>query len=105
METITLLAGRRRIRRNPEQWHELLDRFERSGQTQEQFCTAHDLGLSTFGRWRKRLRRQSVKLPKHSTNELFVELEQDRPTPSTRSWDVELQLGAGMCLRLRRAGC
>lgn len=96
----TTIPPVRRSRRNADQWRELLDRFDRSGQTREQFCTAHDLGLSTFGRWRKRLCRQ---LPMGSSDALFVELAQD--VPASQSWDVELQLGAGMYLRLRRAGC
>jgi len=99
----TNLSSARRSRRSQDQWRELLDRFEHSGQTQEQFCTAHDLGLSTLGRWRKRLRRQAVKSPNHSSDALFVELAQD--APASPPWDVELQLGAGMVLRLRRAGC
>jgi len=99
MESTTVVPGRRRSRRSLEQWRELLDRFEYSGQTQEQFCAEHHLGLSTFGRWRKRLRRQS---PMSSGDGLFVELAQD--APASQSWDVELQLGAGMYLRLRRAG-
>ena len=92
----------RRIRRGLEQWRELFNRFEHSGQTQEQFCAAHDLGLSTFSRWRKRLCRQS---PMDSSDALFVELAQAAPAPSVQSWDVELELGGGMCIRLRRAGC
>ena len=102
MESPTILPRRRRIRRSQKQWCELLDRFNRGDQTQEQFCTEHNLGLSTFGRWRKRLRQPS---PMASSNALFVELEQNTPPPSTQSWDVELQLGGGMCLRLRRPGC
>lgn len=99
METRAIPSVRRN-RRNADQWRELLDRFERSGQTQEQFCAAHDLVLSTFGRWRKRLRRRSLM---GSSNALFVELTQD--APASQPWDVELQLGAGMYLHLRRAGC
>ena len=97
----TNLTPTRRIRRSREQWRDLLDRFERSDQTQEQYCVEQDLGLSTFGRWRKRL----GQTPKHTAGALFVELEQDVPAPSVQSWDVELQFGAGMCLRLRHAGC
>jgi hypothetical protein len=96
----TTIPPVRRNRRNADQWCELLDRFEQSGQTQEQFCTIHDLGLSTFSRWRKRLRRQ---LPVCSSDALFVELSQE--APASRPWDVELQLGTGVHLRLRRAGC
>ena len=102
MESTTILPVRRRSRRNADQWRELLDRFNQSGQTQEQFCAEHHLGLSTFGRWRKRLCRQ---LPMVSSDALFVELEQNTPAASVQSWDVELQLGTGMVLRLRRAGC
>ena len=101
----TSLSPARRIRRSQEQWSELLDRFERSGQTQEQFCTGHDLGLSTFSRWRKRLRQKKAIPPKRSADALFVELAQDTLAPPVQSWDVELQLGAGIVLRLRRAGC
>jgi len=101
MESTTILPGRRRSRHSLEQWRELLDRFERSGQTQEQFCAEHHLGLSTFGRWRKRLGQS----PKHTAGALFVELEQNTPAPSVQPWDVELQLGTGMVLRLRHAGC
>jgi len=103
MESTLIQTARRRSRRNLKQWRELLDRFDESGQTQEQFCTKHDLGLSTFGRWRKRLHQQAVVSPKSATDALFVELSQD--VPASRSWDVELQLGAGVYLRLRRAGC
>jgi hypothetical protein len=98
METNVLVPVR--PRRTLDEWRELLEHYEYSGQTQEQFCTDHALALSTFGRWRKRLRRQS---PMSSGDGLFVELAQD--VPASQSWDVELQLGAGMYLRLRRAGC
>ena len=105
MESTNMRLGRRQIRRGPEQWRELLERFDHSGQTQEQFCAEQGLGLSTFGRWRKRLRWQKGKSPKGPSDALFVELEQAMPAPSVQPWDVELQLGGGMCLRLRRAGC
>ena len=97
------LAPVRRHRRTLEQCRVLSGRFEQSGQTQEQFCTKHDLGLSTFGRWRKRLCRQAVTASKSATDALFVELSPD--DPASPLWDVELQLGAGVYLRLRRTGC
>ena len=52
---------RRRIRRSPDQWREIFDRFERSGQTREQFCAEQGLGLSTFSRWRMRLMRNRMR--------------------------------------------
>ena len=101
METNVLAPVR--SRRTLDEWRELLDCFEQSGQTREQFCSDHGLALSTFGRWRKRLRRQAAPSPKRSSDALFVELPQD--VPASQPWDVELQLGAGVYLRLRRTGC
>ena len=48
MESPTILPRRRRIRRSQKQWCELLDRFNRGDQTQEQFCTEHNLGTEYF---------------------------------------------------------
>ena len=43
------------IRRSAEQWQEILQRFEHSGQTQPAFCAAEGLALSTFSLWRRKL--------------------------------------------------
>ena len=97
--------GRHRIRRSADQWRELFDRFEQSGQTREQFCAEQNLGLSTFSRWRQQLREEESAPQTLTSDALFVELPQRAPAPSVQSWDVELQLGAGMVLRLRRGTC
>jgi transposase-like protein len=101
----TIHAARRRIRRSPEQWRELFARFEQSGQSREQFCTAHDLGVSTFGRWRQRLRRERRVSAAAGGDALFVELAQETSARAAPPWEVELQLGAGVILRLRQAPC
>jgi hypothetical protein len=101
----TTRAGGRRIRRSAEEWRELFARFEQSGQGREQFCAAHDLALSTFGRWRQRLRQARWVSPAGGDNALFVELAQATPARAAPPWEVELQLGAGVILRLRQAPC
>ena len=101
METNVLAPVR--PRRTLDEWRELLEHYECSGQTQEQLCSDHALALSTFGHWRKRLCGQAAPSPKGAADALFVDLAQD--APASQSWDVELQLGTGMVLRLRRAGC
>ena len=95
----------RRIRRGPEEWRDIIARFEQSGQTRHQFCAKHGLGLSTFTRWRKRLRREDPSPPASGDRSLFVELAQAVPVEIATAWDVELELGAGTVLRLRRCGC
>lgn len=98
-------AVQRRIRRSPDQWREIIGRFEQSGQTRVQFCDEQGLGLSTFSRWRRRLSREVPVSHPQSDDALFVELAQVAPEPSARPWDVELQLGGSVCLRLRQGGC
>jgi hypothetical protein len=56
MENTNTTASKRRIRRDQEEWRDLIAQFERNGQTRDQFCAEHNLGISTFSRWRQRLR-------------------------------------------------
>ena len=99
-------------RRRASEWRTLMQAFSRSGVTRTQFCTHHGLVLSTFDWWRSRLRRESItrsvsNTPPTPVNALFVELAQaDKPDAVvSASWDVELDLGRGVFLRLRRAAC
>ncbi len=99
-------------RRSPREWRALIQAFSHSGVTRSQFCTRHGVALSTFDWWRRRLRRASATRPEPNTppspaKALFVEVAQeDKPmaTVSAR-WDVELDLGGGVFLRLRREAC
>ncbi len=106
MTTSTTLTGRTRIRRSEDEWRELFVRFERSGQSREQFCADQGLAVSTFSRWRQRMRVQGHEDAKLSSEAVFVELSStDAPDAVASSWDVELQLGKGMFLRLRQSPC
>jgi hypothetical protein len=107
----TVLNKRRWIRRSEHEWREVFARFERSGQTQEQFCADQDIVLSSFTRWRQKLCHRppnqsvaaSLGVPTvAAADALFVELSSES---AEQCWDVELQLGAEMVLRLRRPPC
>jgi transposase-like protein len=105
MENVSKPGTHRRIRRSREQWQALVARFEESGQTLEQFCAEMDIGMSTLRRWCSRFRqRPAQSVPR---TPVFVELpaEQKNGGSSAPSWEVELQLGAEVVLRLRRAPC
>ena len=39
----------RRLRRSAEQWQELVEQFDASELSAQEFCNRHDLGLSTLG--------------------------------------------------------
>ena len=60
MDDLTGRMGNgRRIWRSAQQWREIFSEFAQSGQTRERFCAERNLKLSTFSRWRKRLRDDS----------------------------------------------
>ena len=103
---------RHRARRTAAQWRKLIERFERSGQTRGKFCTAHGLALSTFDLWRRKFGATQAPADDAHPESLFVELTNPAqtltsPTSSeTGGWEVEVELGAGVVLRLRRvASC
>ena len=98
---------RYRARHSAAQWQELIERFERAGQSRGGFCAAHGLALSTFDLWRRKLRATPTADKAHP-EALFVELTNPAqrqacaPSAGTPAWEVELELGAGVVLRVRR---
>ena len=93
----------RRTRRTAAQWRELVERFERAGQSRGRFCAAHGLALSTFDLWRRKLRGAPA-VREEAPEAVFVELSGGPETErGAASWEVELELGAGVVLRVRRA--
>ncbi len=100
---------RSRVRRTAAQWRKLIERFEGSGQTRGTFCAANGLALSTFDLWRRKLGETQAPADEEHPESLFVELTNateaagSRTLAGTAAWEVELALGAGVVLRLRRA--
>jgi transposase-like protein len=106
----TRLVGVAPARRSASEWRALMGLYATSAETRQQFCARHGVALSTFAWWRHRLRQEAPTLvaarsaaaaPAHA---LFVELEQPTHAPSP-VWAMELELGGGVFLRLRRAAC
>lgn len=91
-------TSQRRIRRSREEWQRLIDEYADSGLTQAAFCQAKGLGLASFQNWKRRLAAEAPALP---STEPWLELgalTEQRPS----GWDIELDLGDGLSLRLRR---
>jgi hypothetical protein len=80
-------------RRTRSDWQALIREFERSGISRQRFCADASISVSTFDYWRRKLRDEDTAAAG------FIEL----PSISGRSdWDVELDLGGSVVLRLRR---
>ena len=93
------VATRKRRCRSASEWRSIMARHEASGLSGEGFCEAEGIGRSAFWRWRRRLIGRGRGA--HRRRAAFVELSAAQPA----SWDVELELGAGVVLRVRRPAC
>jgi hypothetical protein len=86
---------RRHIRRSPSAWQQLIDEQARSGLTQSAFCTARSVSTTSFQHWKRRLASAPTAPP------TWIDLGA-LDAPSATGWEVALELGDGVCLRLRR---
>lgn len=77
-------------------WRQLIGEWSESGLGQREFCIQHGVGYSTFGKWKKRI----LSAGASAAPEL---IEMTLPAEPAAAWDVELELGGGVVLRLRRS--
>lgn len=94
---------RARIMRTPEQWQALLEEFNNSGLTRAAFCKKHRIATSSLYRWQQFFVEQSGGVADFiDVTEPLARAPEPRPTQAhDNHWQVELELGAGMVLRLR----
>jgi hypothetical protein len=81
-----------RVRRGPDEWQQIIDRFTGSGLGLREFCRKEKLNLTSFQRWQKRLA-----APKTAVEFIDVTPTKDDASP----WAVEIELTSGTILRLR----
>jgi hypothetical protein len=84
-----------RTKRRPRsEWRSLISKWEQSGKSQEEFCRAESLAISTFQNWRKKL--------KDSSGERFLEVfPADSKKRSEVVSEIELELPHGIVLRVK----
>jgi hypothetical protein len=81
-------------------WQQLVAEFEASGMTRKAFSVSRSISVNTLDAWRKRGKPRPQRASKPApTPTPFVELP---PLPGASALDVELELGGGVVLRLRR---
>lgn len=88
-----------RQRYSPEQWQQLVEAQAVSGQSQVAFCAEHGLSKSSFQHWKRRLKARET--PASPSPALFAPLA-GAPADADNGWTIELDLGDGVWLRLRR---
>ena len=87
---------RRRIRRAASEWSSLITEQADSGLSQRAFCASKGVSLSSFCAARRRL---AMPTPVTRLDD-FLAIPVDSVPAS--GWEVELDLGEGVVLRMRR---
>ena len=87
----------RRARRSRDEWHRLVSEQAESGLTQAAFCEANGLSVASLQYWKRKLADDVETVPPTPWVDLGTLAAGASP-----GWDIELQLGDGICLRLRR---
>jgi hypothetical protein len=95
---------------NKSEWAQLISDYEAGQLSQQVFCQKHRISVSSFHKWRKLLKnpaKNSVASPGSFIEVVLPSeaLNQSAPavpaTPPHNDWQVELDLGKGVVLRLR----
>ena len=87
---------RRHVRRSPSEWQQLIDEQARSGLSQTAFCAARSVSTTSFQHWKRQLAAATSPSP------TWLDLGPLPERPVATGWDIALDLGGGVCLRLRR---
>jgi hypothetical protein len=92
-----------RVTRSQNQWKALLEEFTTSGLSKSTFCKQHRIATSSLYRWQRIFAERAGEVTD------FIDVTQPlsgTPLPPSASardndWQVELELGPGVVLRLR----
>ena len=99
----------RNPRRTAAQWHQIVEAQQASGLSAPKFCNEKNIAYPSFMNWRKKL----TDTPSKPEDKLatFIELTPQpdidpsaASSPDAQSLNIELDLGAGIHLRITRAG-
>lgn len=100
----------RRLRRTAAQWHNIVEAQLASGLSAPKFCQAQSISYPSFMNWKKKLTSEMVSSTEKALP-TFIELTPDPDeavpvahTPDSHALNIELDLGAGIQLRILRAG-
>ena len=93
---------RARVMRTQEQWKALLEEFNSSGLTRAAFCKKHRIATSSLYRRQQLFGDQACDADFIDVTEPLANAPKPHPVPvRDNDWQVELELGGGIVLRLR----
>jgi len=92
---------------NRDQWAAIIEQQGQSRLSVESFCEQQDIGLASFGKWKRRLRDDAAK-PLHTapTQKSFAPVRLIEPVESERaaSTSVSVSIGENVTLTIQTCG-
>ncbi|MBU2755107.1 IS66 family insertion sequence element accessory protein TnpB [Acidithiobacillus sp. CV18-2] len=90
-------------RRSQSDWQRLIDEQKVSGLSQKAFCAQTGIAVATYQYWKRKLRVDAAVQSDAVTGSRkdWLELTPELSEPAL-GWHIELDLGHGVCLRLRQ---
>ena len=95
------MVRKTRRHRTREEWTRIIDDQDASGLSQRAYCERHGITVSSFHNAKARLRETALVAVAQPAF-VGVTVDESPVSPPTYGWDVELTLGDGVVLRLRR---
>jgi transposase-like protein len=80
-----------KIRRLSSEWQKIIQSWEKSDNSQAEFCQSQGIALATFSYWRKKLRKEAS----------FLEITPREEKSKEARPEIELVLPHGIVLRVR----
>ena len=100
--SLALPRSKSRTTRTRAQWKSLVEEFNISGLTKTAFRKRHGIAASGLYRWQKMLAEDSAPANFIDITDPVVKATASTPAPECQNlWQVELELGAGVILRVR----
>jgi putative transposase len=100
------------VQRDAQTWWAIVQRQRESGLSQVAFCAAEGLSVSSLQNWKRKFVREGrfSGAPSAPAAPWFAELavpepgvEPEPPVLAPPAWQIELELGGGLVLRIQRA--
>ncbi len=95
-----------KTRRSQSQWQELVEAHSNSELSQKAFCEQQGISIASFGYWKRKLKAKSRHVspadqaPDASDAWIELPLAVQPGGNKGSTWNIELDLGNGLCLRL-----
>lgn len=99
-----------RPRRTASQWHQIVEAQQASGLSAPKFCQEKQISYPSFMNWKKKLTGSTPKSDKKLPTFIELTAQPDAKSPEivgnqdSQPLRIELDLGAGIQLRICRAG-